>query len=75
VQVVHQKTAAALAVTAVKNEDKHDFSKIVESVKASFNDRYDEARRSWGGGIMGVKSQSKTRLREKQVAKELGARK
>jgi len=74
-QVVHQKTAAALAVTAVKNEDKHDFSKIVESVKTSFNDRYDENRRTWGGGIMGVKSQCKTRLREKQVQKELGARK
>lgn len=73
-QVVHQKTAAALAITAVKNEDKHDFSKIVESVKASFNDKYDEQRRAWGGGIMGVKSQQKTRIREKQIAKELGAR-
>lgn len=31
--VVHHKTATALAITMVKNEDKHDFSKIVESIK------------------------------------------
>ena len=37
--VVHQKTATALALTAIKNEDKHDFSKLVESIKASFNDK------------------------------------
>lgn len=38
-------------------QDKHDFSKIVESVKSSFNDASDASRRTWGGGIMGVKSQ------------------
>jgi ribosomal protein L7Ae-like RNA K-turn-binding protein len=32
-QIVHSKTATALALTSVKNEDKHDFSKIVEAVK------------------------------------------
>lgn len=33
VQIVHSKTATALALTSVKNEDKHEFSKIVEAVK------------------------------------------
>jgi large subunit ribosomal protein L7Ae len=37
--VVHQKTATALALTAIKNEDKLEFSKLVESMKANFNDR------------------------------------
>lgn len=34
-QIVHSRTATALALTSVKNEDKHDFSKIVEAVKVS----------------------------------------
>lgn len=36
-QIVHSKTATALALTSVKNEDKHDFSKIVEAVKVNFD--------------------------------------
>lgn len=90
--VVHKKTATALALTAIKNEDKVEFSKLVESVKANFNDkcaeallpgavfrmhscgrlgrsrrvspvcfavarhRYEDHRKTWGGGVMGVKS-------------------
>merc|ERR1712008_407756 len=68
--LVHQKTAAAVCVTAVKNEDKNDFSKILESVKTSFNDRAAEHGRTWGGGIMGAKSQHVTKMREKALAKE-----
>jgi len=67
--LVHQKTAAALAITAVKNEDKHEFSKIVESVKTSFNDNQNVLRQ-WGGGIMGVKSQHQMKIRQKVIEKE-----
>ncbi|OAE25028.1 hypothetical protein AXG93_4102s1060 [Marchantia polymorpha subsp. ruderalis] len=73
-QIIHSKTASALCLTSVKNEDKHDFSKIVEAVKANFNDRYDEYRKQWGGGIMGVKSQAKTKIKEKILAKEAAQR-
>jgi large subunit ribosomal protein L7Ae len=72
--VVHKKTATALALTTVKNEDKHDFGKILDSVKANFNDRFDDLRRQWGGGIMGVKSQAKTKARERILAKEAAQR-
>lgn len=72
--VVHKKTATALCVTSVKNEDKHEFSKIVEAVKANFNDKFEDFRRQWGGGIMGVKSQAKTRARERLLAKEAAQR-
>lgn len=72
--IVHQKTATALALTSVKNEDKAEFSKIVDSIKANFNDRFDEHRRQWGGGIMGAKSQAKTRAKEKVMAKEAAQR-
>ena len=53
-QVVHKKTATALALTVVKNEDQREFAKLVESVKQTYNDG---PRVSWGGGIMGPKSQ------------------
>ena len=72
--VVHQKTATALALTAIKNDDKLEFSKLVESMKANFNDRYDDVRKQWGGGVMGVKSQAKTRAKERLIEKELRQR-
>eukprot|EP00188_Purpureofilum_apyrenoidigerum_P006119 Plantae.Rhodophyta-Purpureofilum_apyrenoidigerum.ctg8947.p1 GENE.Plantae.Rhodophyta-Purpureofilum_apyrenoidigerum.ctg8947~~Plantae.Rhodophyta-Purpureofilum_apyrenoidigerum.ctg8947.p1 ORF type:complete len:284 (-),score=74.74 Plantae.Rhodophyta-Purpureofilum_apyrenoidigerum.ctg8947:1488-2291(-) len=56
-KVVHLKTTAALAFTNVKSEDKQEFAKLVESCKASFNNKYDDVRKVWGGGILGIKSQ------------------
>jgi large subunit ribosomal protein L7Ae len=35
---VHQKNAAALALTAVKNEDQREFAKLVDSFKNQFNE-------------------------------------
>lgn len=72
--IVHKKTATALCLTSVKNEDKLEFSKIVEAVKATFNDKFDEYRRQWGGGVMGTKSQAKTKAKEKLLAKEAAQR-
>nr|GEX01985.1 AB-hydrolase lipase domain, alpha/beta hydrolase fold protein [Tanacetum cinerariifolium] len=63
--IVHQKTAAALCLTTVKNEDKMEFSRVLEAIKANFNDKYDEYRKKWGGGIMGSKSQAKTKAKER----------
>ena len=73
-QIIHSKTATALCLTSVKNEDKLEYSKIVEAVKANFNDRFDDLRRQWGSGIMGVKSQAKTKAKEKVIAKEAAQR-
>ncbi|KAJ4833094.1 hypothetical protein Tsubulata_001074 [Turnera subulata] len=70
-EIVHKKTAAALCLTSVKNEDKLEFSKILEAVKANFNDKFDEHRKKWGGGIMGSKSQAKTKAKEKLPPSDL----
>merc|ERR1711920_1160497 len=65
--IVHKKTATALAITTVKPEDKSTLSKLVESFTAQYNEG---SRVPWGGGVMGSKSQHKTKMREKMVAKE-----
>ncbi|KAF0852754.1 60S large subunit ribosomal protein eL8 (rpL7A) [Andalucia godoyi] len=73
-QIVHQKNATCLAITDVRNEDKAEFGKIVDLLTASFNDRYDDLRKQWGGGILGHRSQAKIAKREKAVKAELSAR-
>ncbi|KAB5516510.1 hypothetical protein DKX38_027158 [Salix brachista] len=70
--IVHKKTASVLCLTSVKNEDKLEFSKVLEAVKANFNDKFDEHRKKWGGGIMGSKSLAKTKAKERVIAKETG---
>merc|ERR1712157_397871 len=70
-KLVHKKTATAVALTSVKPEDKHSLEKIAESVKTNYNERFDEIRRHWGGGVMGNKSQAKIAKIEKAKAKEL----
>ncbi|KAM7530870.1 hypothetical protein LguiB_034280 [Lonicera macranthoides] len=72
--IVHKKTASVLCLTTVKNEDKMDFSRILEAIKANFNDKYEEYRKKWGGGIMGSKSQAKTKAKERVLAKEAAQR-
>ena len=48
--VVHKKTATALALTAVKQEDKMELSKLVEAIKASDNEKGQGATPLTSGG-------------------------
>ncbi|KAJ3339698.1 60S ribosomal protein L8B [Gonapodya sp. JEL0774] len=66
--VVHKKTATALAVTEVKPEDKKELADLVSAFKANFNDNT-EIRRTWGGGIMGIKSVAKMAARKAALDK------
>jgi len=74
-QLVHNKTCACVAFTTVRQEDKADLDKLASNFHTQFNEN-PEARRRWGGGIMGVKSQHVTQRREKAIqmeqAKKLG---
>ncbi|KAG1669054.1 hypothetical protein FOA52_003972 [Chlamydomonas sp. UWO 241] len=69
--VVHQKTATALCLTSVKNEDQREFAKLVDTFKANFNDG---KRVNWGGHILGPKSQHKQAKRERAIAAEAAQR-
>ncbi|OZJ02680.1 hypothetical protein BZG36_04050 [Bifiguratus adelaidae] len=72
--VVGKKTATAVAFTEVKPEDKQALATLVSAIKANYNDKYEEHRRTWGGGIMGAKSQAMMAKRAAAAAKEIAAR-
>lgn len=72
--VVHKKTATALAITEVRPEDKQELANLVASAKSNYNDKLDEVRKHWGGGIMGFKSQKATAKKEAAIARELEKR-
>ena len=65
--VVHKKTAAVLALTEVRGEDKSDLSKLVSAIKEGWGGKHEEQRRHWGGGIMGQKAQMKMAKRRKAL--------
>jgi len=65
-----RKTCATLAITSVNPEDKVPLTKLVEVVRTNFNDRYDEIRRQWGGGVLGSKSRARVAKIDKAKAKE-----
>jgi len=70
-QLVGRKQCTSVAFTDIKAEHKQDLSKLVETIKTNYNERADEIRKHWGGGILGAKSQAKLnkRLRLEAIAK------
>jgi large subunit ribosomal protein L7Ae len=69
-RLVHLKTCTSLALTDVNTDDKSGLGKIIEAIKTNFNDRYDELRRHWGGGVLGNKSQARINRLERLKARE-----
>jgi len=67
-QIIHKKTATALALTEVKPEDTNKLAQLVSSIRTRYDDT--TAARKWGGGVMGVKAQAVIRRREKIAQRE-----
>jgi large subunit ribosomal protein L7Ae len=55
----------------VRPEDRHEFSTLVTAIRQQFNENAKQIERTWGGGILGVKSQMKKAKIERAIAKEL----
>jgi len=69
-QVVHKKTATALVVTTVRKEDQSHLAALTKSIHETYNDRYDDLRKQWGGLALGKKSQAKLRKKTKAAKAE-----
>jgi large subunit ribosomal protein L7Ae len=65
------KTAAVLAITEVRSEDKSELSKLVSTIKDGYLANTENARRQWGGGIMGDKANKRTEKKRKAVEQAL----
>ncbi|KAI8518486.1 60S ribosomal protein L7A [Branchiostoma belcheri] len=70
-RLVHRKTCTCVAFSKVNPEDKGQLAKLIDAVKNNYNERFDEIRRHWGGGVMGNKSLARIAKLEKAKAKEL----
>jgi len=62
-QLVGRKTCTSVAFTNVRNEHKQELSKLVETITTNYNERAEEIRKHWGGGLLGSKSQAKLNKR------------
>jgi len=69
--VVKRRTCTAMAISNTHPEDKASLNKLVETIRTNFNERYDELKRHWGGGVLGARSQCRINKLEKAKAKEL----
>ncbi|MCJ1343778.1 60S ribosomal protein L8B [Peltigera leucophlebia] len=65
--VVHKKTAAVIALTEVRSEDKSEFAKLLSAIKEGYSDKYEDQKRHWGGGIMGQKAIARTEKKRKAL--------
>ena len=63
-RLVHQKTATCVALTGVNKEDFTDFEKLTTVFNLQFNED-EKLRRTWGGGVMGIKNVHMMAAREK----------
>jgi len=69
-RLVNRKTCTCVALNQVESGDKSQFVKLLEAIKTNFNERYDELRRHWGGGVLGSKSAARVSKIERSKARE-----
>lgn len=69
-KLVHQKTATCVALTSVNTEDYADLETLGKTFRANFNENAN-LRRSWGGGLMGIKNTHKMAKRQKLLEIEM----
>jgi len=68
-QLVHKKTATAVAVTEVRKEDQAKLDQLVGAIRPMYNEDLTVSRK-WGGGILGIKAQHVLQARKRAADKE-----
>lgn len=68
---LEQYSSLSLLIHQVESGDRASFSKVTEAIKTNFNERYEELRKHWGGGVLGNKSNARIAKLEKAKAREL----
>merc|ERR1711939_872549 len=72
-KLCHTKTATCVALTGVIKEDLSDLASLQSNFRANYNENV-SLRRTWGGGVMGIKNQhmmaKREKLREIELAKK-----
>ncbi|KAH8915325.1 large subunit ribosomal protein L7Ae [Atractiella rhizophila] len=71
--LVHKKTAAIAVVSEVRSEDQSELSKLVSAAKSNYLEKYEDARRHWGGGVRGNKSVAKLAKRAKAAGQSVAS--
>lgn len=61
------QTAAVVALTEVRSEDKNELSKLITAIKDGYMEKHESTRRQWGGGIMGFKAQKRIEKKKKAL--------
>jgi len=52
-------------------QDRHEFSQLVTAIRQQYNENAKQIERTWGGGIMGPKSEMKKTKVDRAIQKEL----
>jgi large subunit ribosomal protein L7Ae len=69
-KVVHQKTAAAVALVDVDAKDKKDLADLIQRAQDNYVARYTRTMKSVGGGVMGPKHLAKKAKYQRKMARE-----
>lgn len=68
-RLVGLKTATCAAFLDIASSDKPAFDKLLDAVKLSYNDRYEEINRKWGGLSFSRKSKQRQLVKAKLMGK------
>jgi large subunit ribosomal protein L7Ae len=66
--LVHQKTAAAVAITSVESKHESDLAQVIASAQTSISTK------QWGGGVLGFKARKVVQRKNRIAAQEAKAR-
>jgi len=68
--LTRRRSVSVICITDVLPEDKPALTKIQDLCRSTFNDRYEDMRRQWGGGQLSKRSSAKKNKIERAKARE-----